>query len=74
MPPPLLIVDDSIEDRASYRRYPTKDPNSALQIFEADTGIEGWKLANTAHGRLGEDATFSIAFSNNPVSQEGLIE
>ncbi len=42
----ILIIDDCIEDRVSYRRYLNQDPNYSYEIFEAETGEDGLELLN----------------------------
>ena len=37
----ILIVDDSTEDRATYRRYLAKEVIANYKIIEAETGEEG---------------------------------
>ena len=41
----LLIVDDSPEDRALYRRLLAQDPDHAYEFLEAETGEEGLRAA-----------------------------
>ena len=44
MPPSkILIVDDSPQDRATFRRYLLNDASHPYQIFEAKTGVAGWE-------------------------------
>ena len=40
----ILIVDDSQEDRATFRRYLEKDETQSYVILEAETGTEGLAL------------------------------
>lgn len=41
----ILIVDDSPEDRALYRRLLSQDPEHAYEFLEAETGDEGLRTA-----------------------------
>ncbi|HEY9421243.1 MAG TPA: response regulator [Thermoanaerobaculia bacterium] len=41
----ILIVDDSPEDRALYRRLLSQDPEHAYDFLEAETGEEGLRTA-----------------------------
>lgn len=40
----VLLVDDSLEDRITYRRYLMRDKQHAYRILEAETGHEGLLL------------------------------
>ncbi len=40
----ILVVDDSPEDRATYRRFLTGDPAHAYDFIETDSGTEGVTL------------------------------
>jgi PAS domain S-box-containing protein len=40
----LLIVDDSPEDRALYRRYLERDPEQVYSVLEAESGAQGLAL------------------------------
>ena len=37
----VLIVDDNLDDRYTYRRYLSQDAINTYQIIEAETGEEG---------------------------------
>src|SRR5712691_11677952 len=43
----ILIVDDSPEDRATFRRFLEKDPEHSYTILEAETGEEGFALCGS---------------------------
>ena len=45
----LLIVDDSQADRATYRRYLSRDPHQHYTVCEASCADEGLKLCQTQH-------------------------
>lgn len=45
----ILIVDDSVEDVALYRRYLLHDPDHSYVILEATSGAEGLMLWNQHH-------------------------
>ena len=40
----ILIIDDCLEDRETYRRYLTRDKNCNYTILEAELGSEGLEL------------------------------
>ena len=40
----LLIVDDCVEDRATYKHYLARDPRQSYQILEADCADEAFAL------------------------------
>src|SRR6476660_3539623 len=40
----ILVVDDSPEDRSTYRRFLTGDPAHAYDFIETDSGTEGVTL------------------------------
>ena len=42
--PTVLIVDDSPEDRETYRRYLLQNPKYHYTILEAESGVEGLEL------------------------------
>lgn len=43
----ILIVDDSAEDRAAYRRYLTGDREAAYRVREAGNGTDGLAICET---------------------------
>ncbi|MEB3309633.1 MAG: PAS domain S-box protein [Snowella sp.] len=44
----ILIIDDSLEDRTSYRRYLQKDIHESFEVLEADSAENGLQICQKA--------------------------